>query len=225
MKPYYKDDLITLYHGDARKIVPELLPVNMVYTDPIWPNCEKIFPGINAFKLLKDVAKYFPGKIERLCLHLGVDSDPRFLQAVPKIMPFFRCCWLEYVKPRYRGTALLGADILYVFGSKHLTGKGTRVISGICSKNIGVYRAGRISDHPCPRNEIHAAWVIENYSRPADVILDPFAGSGTILLAAAWAGRKVIGIEIEERWCKETVKRINNHMGLIKQMRKFNEEV
>lgn len=34
MKPYYQDDVVTIYHGDCREIVPELGSFDLLLTDP-----------------------------------------------------------------------------------------------------------------------------------------------------------------------------------------------
>lgn len=49
---------------------------------------------------------------------------------------------------------------------------------------------------------------IRAVTAPGDVVLDPFAGSGTTLVAALQTGRKAIGIELDPGYCKIARKRI-----------------
>ena len=38
MKPYYEHEGIVIYHGDCREILPQLEPVDLVLTDPPYPD-------------------------------------------------------------------------------------------------------------------------------------------------------------------------------------------
>lgn len=50
---------------------------------------------------------------------------------------------------------------------------------------------------------------IAHSTKEGDVVLDPFAGSSTTLVAAKHLKRKYIGIEIDEKWYKVSVDRLN----------------
>lgn len=56
--------------------------------------------------------------------------------------------------------------------------------------------------HPAPFPLKLALTAIESSSDGASIILDPFCGSGTTCVAAKVLGRKYIGIEISEEYCK-----------------------
>jgi site-specific DNA-methyltransferase (adenine-specific) len=57
-------------------------------------------------------------------------------------------------------------------------------------------------DHPAMMPERFAAELICAYSAEGELVCDPFMGSGTTLRAAKSAGRRAVGIEIEEKYCE-----------------------
>lgn len=69
---------------------------------------------------------------------------------------------------------------------------------------------GHPSPKPVPLVEMLMSW----HTRPGELVMDPFMGEGSTLVAAARSGRRAIGIEIEERWCERAVKRLLSEEAL-----------
>lgn len=63
-------------------------------------------------------------------------------------------------------------------------------------------------DHPCPKPLPLMIELLTLFTDSGETILDPFAGSGTTLVAAKQLGRKAIGIELSEAYCKTAVERL-----------------
>ena len=66
--------------------------------------------------------------------------------------------------------------------------------------------------HPTPKPLALIRFMIDISVRPQTAILDPFAGSGTTLLAARLEGRQAVGIEISERYCEIAANRLRQKL-------------
>jgi site-specific DNA-methyltransferase (adenine-specific) len=64
-----------------------------------------------------------------------------------------------------------------------------------------------LGTHPTQKPLALLERVITASSDPGDLVLDPFAGSGTTGVAAARLGRRFIGIDIDARYLELAVKR------------------
>ena len=62
--------------------------------------------------------------------------------------------------------------------------------------------------HPTQKPLELIKWIIKNYSKEGDTILDPFLGSGTTAVACKELGRKFIGIEINQKYCEIAERRL-----------------
>ena len=56
--------------------------------------------------------------------------------------------------------------------------------------------------HPCPRPLDAVIQIVRNFVIPEGLILDPFMGSGTTLIAAGQEGCRAVGIELNEEYCE-----------------------
>ena len=137
----------------------------------------------------------------------------------------------EYIPVFLKGTrpAYFNKEHLKIpskHGGKTLTGGGTRLTNGvrIATKAIKInmtkcrgtiwehLTAGDGSrlkhQHPATFPDKLPYDFIECFSPKNAVVLDPFAGSGTTLVAAKNLGRQYIGIDIAPEYCKIAEKRI-----------------
>ncbi|MBI4473006.1 MAG: site-specific DNA-methyltransferase [Acidobacteria bacterium] len=67
--------------------------------------------------------------------------------------------------------------------------------------------------HSAAFPEALPTWFIRLLTRPGDLVLDPFLGSGTTALAAAKLGRNYVGIEIREDYCELARKAVKEELG------------
>lgn len=193
--------------GDAIDLLRAMpaASVDAIVTDPVWPNAPPdMFPGVDAQATFDAAAAEFDRLSDRAVVVIGCDSDPRFLRAVR--LPFWRVCWLRRTPPTYKGTLLYSADVAYVFG-RRTPNAGRTVVPGETQMVSGGDRA-RLVGHPCPRNDRAMSWLIEHFTRPGGVVLDPFAGSGTTGVAALRAGRRFIGCEIDPSYAEMARERL-----------------
>jgi DNA modification methylase len=62
--------------------------------------------------------------------------------------------------------------------------------------------------HPTQKPVGVMTWIIRNYTKPNDLILDPYSGSGTTGVAAVQLGRRFLGFEIDPHYTEIANKRI-----------------
>lgn len=218
MKPYFDEDGITIYHGDCRELLPEMGPVDVIVTDPPWssvagtvkPSKELVIGNHRAVELWAEVAPLL--RARRVLLWLPIDADPR-AWLTPIALPFLRLIYIRRAIPGYAGRVLRDGESIYVLGAWPQARKGAMVIPGGLS--ITYKARDRVNGHPAPRSLIASAFIVRWWSGANETILDPFAGSGSTLVAAKQLQRRAIGIEIEERYCEIAAKRLSQQtLGL-----------
>ena len=70
----------------------------------------------------------------------------------------------------------------------------------------------RVTAHPTEKPEGMVRQFVEWFTDPGDVVVDPFAGSGTTLVAARDMGRRAIGCEVDLKYCQMIVDRLSQQV-------------
>jgi site-specific DNA-methyltransferase (adenine-specific) len=200
--PFYDRDGITLYNADCLDVLREIghIPGSII-TDPPY--------GIGSIWKGGKGHGWGKARQEGVVRNQWDSSVPSkevidlILEIAPRIciwggnyfqLPVSRG-WLVWNKPE-RGFTLAEAELAW-------TNKDTviRVFDGKRSDSNRV--------HPTQKTIELMEWTIEKIAETDDVILDPYAGSGTTLVAARKMGHRAIGIEISKEYCDIIVRRLS----------------
>ena len=83
---------------------------------------------------------------------------------------------------------------------------------------VNTLRRGRLDElatHPTVKPVALVADAIKDCSRRGEIVLDPFGGSGTTLIAAEKTGRQARVIEFDPSYCDQTLRRFGHPAAVI----------
>lgn len=210
MTPYYADDLVTIYHSDSREWIPD---ADTLITDPPYGIAYRGGQGGNLIhskrhrkseKVSGDAGPFDPSPF----LHfpnVAMFGAQHYYPRLPKGGTFHVWDKRGDYKPVHT------ADFDTVWINRKEVGRIHRTVwRGICRETENQDRIL----HPTQKPVRVMAWVIGMFP-DAEVILDPFMGSGSTLVAAKMLGIRSIGIELEERYCEVAATRLQQQtLGL-----------
>lgn len=212
MSLYYEDEYVQLHHGDARAIrgwtLADVLvtdpPYGMDYTgfsgrkgEPRRDAGRLTVAGDNTTQARDEVLEMWGTKPALVFGRWDIARPPGTRQ---------RIIWDKDAGPGMGDLGMpwgRGEEEVYVLGSGFV---GKRESNVIRARTLMSGDARR-PDHPTPKPVALMEVLIEKC--PLGVIADPFAGSGATLIAARNLGRKVIGVEVEEKYCELIVRRLS----------------
>lgn len=230
MKPYYADDSVTIYRGDCRDVLEDLeLEVSLLLTDPPYGQQfagkgEKTAKanvrgdgaraGVRIFRqaLAASTPKMLPGAHAYVFCHW--ESWPDFYDATSSHLAIKSgLIWhkdrggsgdteLEYA--RDYEVALFAVD-----PNERRPLEGRRdgaVLRGFAP----IQSAQRL--HPTEKPTTLMQYLVGKSCPPGGLILDPFAGSGPVGVAAKNLGRRAVLIELEEKYCEVAALRLSQNV-------------
>ena len=212
MSIYYQDEFVTLYHGDCLEQTA-WLDADVLVTDP--PYGMAYVSNRSKYGSSAPIAGDKDLGIRDCTLETWGDKPALVFGTWRLARPASARHLLVWDKGNDPGTGDLSmpwgnsSEEIYVIG-KGWTGKrGPNVLRVRGYANTSADRP----NHPTPKPVSLMEQLIAKC--PHGVIADPFAGSGSTLVAAVNQGRKAIGVEYEERYCELIAKRLSNQTGAL----------
>jgi site-specific DNA-methyltransferase (adenine-specific) len=226
MKPYFDENGIVIYCGDCLEVLPSLPQVG---EDALVTDSPFTFAGgvSNGRASIAD-NQFFLHWWKDVCKQLN-----RILK--PEGEGFMWCDWKSaptlaagFNIDQERGWRV--AQMLYHY--REMPGQGQPFRSSVDmiaylrgSKSTGhripntthnwiskYWYYGKHEFHPAEKDVAIAEQLVKWCSDEGDRILDPFCGSGSVLIAARNLNRKAIGIELEERYAEVAAKRLRQEV-------------
>ncbi len=206
MTPYASGKNWTLYHGDCLKVLPTLTGIDAVVTDPPYGIARRFLKASGS----GEWSKLYSDQIE------WDDVVPsRAVDEALSMAGFVGVVWGgNYFRlPPVRGWLIW--DKMQSHSSGHAELAWTSADTPIRSfRYCRAQLATEGKQHPTQKPVTLMEWCI-GFLPDAKTILDPFTGSGTTGVASIKTGRKFIGIELEEEYCKIAARRMQeaeNHL-------------
>jgi len=197
MKPYYSADGIDIFCADCREVLPSIGKVDLVLTDPPYGLGDKLLGG-NWGRRIGEAAKWD---------QVTADVNPMMELRAHKIiwggnyfsLPLSRC-WFAWIK----------RDAVQTVSTIDLAWTSFDAPSKFFDCTIADTNSER-NGHPTLKPFKLMLWCIDQADRIEGrnkIVVDPFMGSGTTLVAAKLLGRRAIGIELEEKYCEIAARRL-----------------
>jgi site-specific DNA-methyltransferase (adenine-specific) len=211
--PYYADEAVTLYLGDCREVT-EWLAADVLVTDPPygrgWKQGVIRSPGHDSERH-EGIASDMDTSARDEVLRRWGDRPAIAFGDLMVAPPIGTRQVLPYRKAPDAGTRGATAGFRRDAEAAYLIGPWP---SGLGGRTSFLVTANRCHGHMVKRyGHPHAkpVDVMETLiaACPPGVIADPFAGSGSTLVAARNLGRQAVGIEIDERYAEKAARRLS----------------
>lgn len=208
MKPYYADDAVTIYHGDCREVEVTPASVRFVYTDPPYAAefgyCWAALGCIAASGLTND------GNLVTL---LGHYQMPLVMAALSAAGLDYR--WVLILRNNAQQPIMHGFNVKVCFkpalwyARPDSPKRAPFLLRDDLTFRRGSFASTRRS-HKWGQGIVHGP--VLAMTDPGDLVLDPFCGTGSNLIAAKDTGRRAIGIEVDERYCEIAARRLSQEV-------------